>query len=56
MATKVHTHISTKVYSLVGMADRRLPKLHYRPADGMLNCKGPLSDRIAPNIVAEMNK
>ena len=38
------------------MADSRLPKLHYQPADGMLDCKGPLSDIIAPNTLAKVKK
>ena len=49
MASKVGTHISV----LVGVPDCWLPKLHCRPADGVLDCKGPLSGMIAPNILAE---
>ena len=40
----------------MGMADRRLPKLHYQPGDGVLDCKGSLSDTISPNSLAEVNK
>ena len=42
--------------ALVGVANHRLSKLHCRPADGVLNCKGPLSGTIAPNTLAEVNK
>ena len=38
------------------MANSRLPQLHSQPANGMLDYKGPLSDRIAPNTFAEVNK
>ena len=38
------------------MSNSRLPKIHCRPADGVLNCEGPLSGTIAPNILAEVNK
>ena len=31
-------------------------KLNSRPGDGVLDCKGPLSDTIAPNTLAEVNK
>ena len=41
---------------MVGVVDRRLPKLHCQPADGMLNCKGPLSGTIAPNTLAKVNE
>ena len=49
--------MDTKVH-LVGMADADylVPKLYCRSADGMLDCKDPLSDIIAPNILAEVNK
>ena len=40
----------------MGMANSRLPKLHCRPADGVIDCKGCLSDTIAPNTLAEVNK
>ena len=40
----------------MGMSNSRLPKIHCRPADGVLNCEGPLSGTIAPNILAEVNK
>ena len=30
--------------------------LYCQPADGMLDCKGPLSGTIAPNILAEVNE
>ena len=38
------------------MANSRLHKLHCQPADDMLDCKGRLSDTIAPNTLAEVNK
>ena len=38
------------------MANSRLPKLHCQPADGVFDCKGPLSGTIAPNTLAEVNK
>ena len=41
---------------MVGVADCRLPKLLCRPADGMFNCKGPLSGTIAPNTLTEVNE
>ena len=40
----------------MGVTEHRLPKLHYQSADGVLNCKGPLSDMIASNILAEVKK
>ena len=42
--------------ALVDVANRRLPALHCQPVDGVLNCKSPLSCKIAPNILAELNK
>ena len=50
----VHAH--KRLGALVGMANSRLSKLHCRQADGMLDCKGPLSNTIAPNTLAEINK
>ena len=48
------------------MADRRLASYitlarglaghETRPANGVLDCKGPLSGTIAPNILTEVNK
>ena len=40
----------------MGVADRRLLQLNYQPGDGVLDCKGPLSDTIAPNTLAKVNK
>ena len=55
MAIKAHSTKEAR-YALVGMSDSRLPKLYCRPADGVLDCEGPLSGTIAPNILAEVNK
>ena len=51
--TKINGYQSEYTHTLVDMAD---PKLHSQPADGMLGCKVPLSDTIAPNTLAEVNK
>ena len=53
---KINGNQSACKGALVGVANHRLPKLHCRPADGMLDCKGPLSDAIAPNTLAEQRR
>ena len=42
----------------MSIADCRLhvPKLHCQPGDGVLDCKGSLSNTISPNSLAEVNK
>ena len=40
----------------MGMTDSWLPNLQCRPANGVLDCKGPLSDTTALNTLAEVNK
>ena len=51
--TKINGYQSEHMHTLVDVAD---PKLHGQPADGVLGCKVPLSDTIAPNTLAEVNK
>ena len=55
MVTIARMGIGAKI-CLGGCGRYRLPKLHCQPADGVLDCKGPLSGMIAPNILAEINK
>ena len=48
MATKVRTRINVRWWAW--------PTAGYLQADGVLDCKGPLSGTIAPNVLAVVNK